>query len=88
MFLEHKAVPSMIFLNRRSQEGRWQIDRSLNSAQSFPMGRSAGLGPRSVDESKSAAANSYVATKPKSTAKGTQHLTSHGAFDGSLGIRT
>ncbi|WP_155243079.1 hypothetical protein [Leptospira noguchii] len=43
MFLEHKAVPSMIFLNRRSQEGRWQIDRSLNSAQSFPMGRSAGL---------------------------------------------
>ncbi|UOG32563.1 hypothetical protein [Leptospira noguchii] len=39
MFLEHKAVPSMIFLNRRSQEGRWQIDRSLNSAQSFPMGR-------------------------------------------------
>ncbi|UOG30013.1 hypothetical protein [Leptospira noguchii] len=29
----------MIFLNRRSQEGRWQIDRSLNSAQSFPMGR-------------------------------------------------
>ncbi|UOG39138.1 hypothetical protein MAL08_07655 [Leptospira noguchii] len=39
MFLEHKAVPSMIFLNRRSQEGRWQIDRFLNSAQSFPMGR-------------------------------------------------
>ncbi|UOG30140.1 hypothetical protein [Leptospira noguchii] len=52
------------------------------------MGRSAGLGPRSVDESKSAAANSCVATKPKSTAKETQHLTSHGAFDGSLGIRT
>ncbi|WP_279574424.1 hypothetical protein [Leptospira noguchii] len=31
-----------IFLNRRSQEGRWQIDCSLNSAQSFPMGRNSG----------------------------------------------
>ncbi|UOG51702.1 hypothetical protein [Leptospira noguchii] len=51
-------------MNRRSQEGRWQIDRSLNSAQSFPMGRSAGLRPRPVDESKSATANSCVATKP------------------------
>ncbi|UOG60840.1 hypothetical protein [Leptospira noguchii] len=57
MFLEHKAVPSMIFLNRRSQEGRWQIDRSLGA-----------FGPRSIDESKSATANSCVATKPKSTA--------------------
>ncbi|OLY59935.1 hypothetical protein BWD12_18175 [Leptospira santarosai serovar Bananal] len=45
-----------------------------------------GLGPRSVDESKSATANSCVVTKPKSTTKGTQHLTSHGAFDGSAGI--
>ncbi|UOG59493.1 hypothetical protein [Leptospira noguchii] len=53
MFLEHKAVPSMIFLNRRSQEGRWQIDRSLGA-----------FGPRSIDESKSATANSCVATKP------------------------
>ncbi|WP_100225386.1 hypothetical protein [Leptospira noguchii] len=55
MFLEHKAVPSMIFLNRRSQEGRWQIDRSLGA-----------FGPRSIDESKSATANSCVATKTKS----------------------
>ncbi|UOG54782.1 hypothetical protein [Leptospira noguchii] len=39
---------------------------------SLPMGRSAGLEPRSVDESKSAAANSCVATKPKSTAKETK----------------
>ncbi|WP_155243177.1 hypothetical protein [Leptospira noguchii] len=46
----------------------------------------AGLGPRSIDESKSATANSCVATKPKSTTKGTK--ASHGAFDGSLGIRT
>ncbi|UOG60095.1 hypothetical protein [Leptospira noguchii] len=38
MFLEHKAVPSMIFLNRRSQEGRGRLI-ALNSAQSFPMGR-------------------------------------------------
>ncbi|UOG61270.1 hypothetical protein [Leptospira noguchii] len=53
MFLEHKAVPSMIFLNRRSQEGRWQIDRSLGA-----------FGLRSIDESKSATANSCVATKP------------------------
>ncbi|UOG55125.1 hypothetical protein [Leptospira noguchii] len=36
------------------------------------MGRSAGLGPRSVDESKSATANSCVATKPKSTTKETK----------------
>ncbi|UOG54903.1 hypothetical protein [Leptospira noguchii] len=36
------------------------------------MGRSAGLEPRSVDESKSATANSCVATKPKSTAKETK----------------
>ncbi|WP_232435185.1 hypothetical protein [Leptospira noguchii] len=39
------------------------------------MGRSAGLRPRSIDESKSVTANSCVATKPKSTAKGTK--TSH-----------
>ncbi|UOG61132.1 hypothetical protein [Leptospira noguchii] len=51
MFLEHKAVPSMIFLNRRSQEGRWQIDRFFGA-----------FGPRSIDESKSATANPCVAT--------------------------
>ncbi|UOG53742.1 hypothetical protein [Leptospira noguchii] len=52
------------------------------------MGRSAGLEPRSVDESKSAAANSCVATKPKSTAKETKASHFPWAFDGSLGIRT
>ncbi|WP_198290573.1 hypothetical protein [Leptospira noguchii] len=42
MFLEHKAVRVYILESTESREGRWQIDRSLNSAQSFPMGRNSG----------------------------------------------
>ncbi|WP_279578136.1 hypothetical protein [Leptospira noguchii] len=41
MFLEHKAVRVYI-LESTESKGRWQIDCSLNSAQSFAMGRNSG----------------------------------------------
>ncbi|WP_427382330.1 hypothetical protein [Leptospira interrogans] len=39
MILGRKTSRSVILLNRRSQEGRWQIDRSRNSITLLPMGR-------------------------------------------------
>ncbi|WP_269147291.1 hypothetical protein [Leptospira interrogans] len=42
MILGRKTSRSVILLNRRSQEGRWQIDRSLGVVTLLPMDRSLG----------------------------------------------